>query len=113
MEALVQDSKILKGNVSWLALHGGGGSGGSGGGGGNVQADGVIYVNGDVETNSAITRKDSESLSFVVKAGPSGISYEWNYTVVFGDTILKSGKVTTNGTIVIASANQLLQYVNG
>ena len=113
MEALVQDSKILKGNVSWLALHGGGGSGGSGGGGGNVQADGIIYVNGDVETNSAITRKDSESLSFVVKAGPSGISYEWNYTVVFGDTILKSGKVTTNGTIVIASANQLLPYVNG
>ena len=45
MEALVKDSKVLKGNVSWLALHGGGGSGGSGGGGGNVQADGTIFVN--------------------------------------------------------------------
>lgn len=113
MEALVKDSKTLKGNVSWLALHGGGGGTGGGGGGGNVQADGIIYVNGDVETNSAITRKDSEPLSFVVKAGPSGISYEWNYTVLFGDTILKSGKVTTNGTIVIASANQILPYING
>lgn len=112
MEALIKDSKVLKGNVSWLALHGGGGTGG-GGGGGNVQADGIIYVNGDVETNSAITRKDSEPLSFIVKAGPSGISYEWNYTVLFGDTILKSGKVTTNGTIVIASANQILPYING
>ena len=28
MEALVKDSKVLKGNVSWLALHGGGGGGG-------------------------------------------------------------------------------------
>ena len=113
MEALVKDSKTLKGNVSWLALHGGGGGTGGGGGGGNAQADGIIYVNNNIETNSAIVRKDSESLSFTVKAGPSGISYEWNYTVLFGDTILKSGKVTTNGTIVIASANQLLPYVNG
>lgn len=113
MEALVKDSKTLKGNVSWLALHGGGGGTGGGGGGGNAQADGIIYVNNNIETNSAIVRKDSESLSFTVKAGPSGISYEWNYTVLFGDTILKSGKVTTNGTIVIASANQLLPYING
>ena len=32
MEALIKDSKVLKGNVSWLALHGGGGTGGGGGG---------------------------------------------------------------------------------
>lgn len=113
MEALVKDSKVLKGNVSWLALHGGGGSGGSGGGGGNVQADGTIFVNNDVATGQAITRKDTEALSFTVRAGESGISYEWNYTVMFNDTILKSGKVTTNGTIIIASANQLLPYING
>lgn len=113
MEALVKDSKVLKGNVSWLALHGGGGSGGSGGGGGNVQADGIIFVNNDIATGQAITRKDTEALSFTVKAGESGISYEWNYTVMFNDTILKSGRVTTNGTIIIASANQLLPYING
>lgn len=110
LESLIQDSKTLKGNVSWLALHGGGGSGG---GGGNVQADGIIYVNNDVESGSAITRKDSESLTFTVKAGVSGISYEWNYIVQFNNIIIKSGKISTNNTVTIVTANQLLDYQNG
>lgn len=113
LESLIQDSKTLKGNVSWLALHGGGGSGGSGGGGGNVQADGVIYVNNDVESGSAITKKDSESLTFTVKAGVSGISYEWNYIVQFNNVVIKSGKISTNNTVTIVAANQLLDYQNG
>jgi hypothetical protein len=36
MERLRDDLSLAQGNISWLALHGGGGSGGSGGSGGNI-----------------------------------------------------------------------------
>lgn len=111
LEALAQQVKTLKGNVAWLAKHGGGGSGGSGGG--NAQADGIIYVNGNIESNSTITRDNDDLLSFTVKAGDSGISYDWNYVVTFNNIVIKTGKLSTNGTVVIANSSILLDYNNG
>lgn len=77
-----QDINTLKGNVSWLAEHGGGGSGGGSG----TTTDATIMVNGQ-ETGSTLVL-DSTGLNIVVQAKSS--SLKWNLTISTDSQTIKS-----------------------
>lgn len=106
LEKIVSDVKLAKGNISWLALHGGGGSGG---GGGSTTATGTIKVNGFLTTGATIVRKDEDELSFIIE---QDVTSTWNYTVNFGNRVIKTG-TTTGGKIVIANSANPLVYTAG
>lgn len=81
LEHMSDSIETLKGNVAWLALHGGGGSGGSGGGGGADTSGSKIVVN-SVESGGSVTLNDGESLNIVVQSSNSSLS--WNITAESG-----------------------------
>lgn len=91
------DINTLKGNVSWLAEHGGGGSG-SGGGGGTVITDAVIKVNGK-DTGSDIIFTESEGLNIIVQSKSS--TARWAITASAGRKIIKS--INNVSKVVITS----------
>lgn len=86
------DIKTLKGNVSWLAEHGGGGSG-SGGGGGSVLAE--IKVNGKASGSSIVLGK--EGLTISVQSSNSKL--KWSITANGAQIVLKSATNTTQAQI--------------
>lgn len=99
-----------EGNISYLAKNGGQGGGG---GGGASTAQGKIVVNGSIKyegANIQIIRKDDDDLYFSIE---QDVMNTWEYTVMFNNTIIKSGNVTSN-TIKIAGAGlDKLNYING
>lgn len=92
LQRLDDDITTLKGNVSWLAEHGGGGSGGSGSGG---AVDGEIKVNGN--NSGATIILDSSGLSIVVQSKSSSV--KWNITATSGSKIIKTVNNVTKTTI--------------
>ena len=78
MERLRDDLSLAQGNISWLALHGGGGSGGSGGSGGNVgqELTTTITVNGKSSGEDVIMGTDGLLITF------SDISVKYNNMIV-------------------------------
>lgn len=106
LEKVVQDVNTAKGNISWLALHGGGGSGS---GGGPTTATGTIKVNGNIESGNTLVRKETERLYFNVE---QEVTQTWNYSVTFNNRVIKTG-TTANGQVLIAdAANPLFGTVN-
>lgn len=97
LQRLDDDITTLKGNVSWLAEHGGGGSGSGSGG----VVDGEIKVNGK-NTGSTIVL-DSSGLVISVQSKSSNI--KWNITVTSGSKIIK----TVNNVTKITITSQELQ----
>ena len=87
-----QEINTLKGNVSWLAEHGGGGSGGGG-----ASTDAEIKVNS--QGTGATIVLDSEGLNIVVQAKSS--SLRWNLTISSGSTTIKT--VTNVNNIKVTS----------
>lgn len=87
-----QDINTLKGNVSWLAEHGGGGSG-PGGGGGTIDAE--IKVNG--QESGANIVLDSSGLNIVVQAKTSGL--KWSITIATDTQIIKTVNSTSKTTV--------------
>lgn len=102
LEKVIEDMKLAKGNISWLALHGGGGSGG---GGSQPTAEGTIKVNG-LDKGASIIRKDSERLYFEVE---QPVTKTWSYVVTFNGKVIKTGNII-NGTVTIADASTILDY---
>lgn len=94
-----QDITTLKGNVSWLAEHGGGGSGG--GGGGTTEAE--IKVNGS-ESGANIVL-DSSGLSIVVQSKTSGL--KWAITIATDTQIIKTINNTNKATVSTAELDKL------
>lgn len=90
------DINTLKGNVSWLAEHGGGGSGGGGGG----AADAEIKVNGQKSGTNIVL--DSSGLSIVVQSKTSGL--KWTITIATDTQIIKIVNNTNKTTV---STNEL------
>lgn len=77
----------MKGNISWLALHGGGGSGG-GTGGGSVSAE--VMVNG-LPTGSSIVLENDLQITVQSNSG----SLLWDITVIGKNKILKTSNNVT------------------
>lgn len=99
LQKLNNDVSTLKGNVSWLAEHGGGGSGG----GGTVEAE--IRVNGKA-TDVEYIVLDSSGLTAVVQSKTSGL--RWNITAVADDTkIIKTVSNAEKMTISQEELNKL------
>lgn len=94
-----QDINTLKGNVSWLAEHGGGGSGG--GGGGTTEAE--IKVNG--QDSGANIVLDSSGLSIVVQSKTSGL--KWAITIATDTQIIKTVNNTSKTTVSTAELDKL------
>lgn len=99
LQRLDDDITTLKGNVSWLAEHGGGGSGSGSGSGGPV--DGEIKVNG--HSTGATIILDSSGLSISVQSKSSNV--KWDITVASGSKIIK----TINDVSKTAITTQELQ----
>lgn len=91
LQRLDNDITTLKGNVSWLAEHGGGGSGGGSGG----YVDGEIKVNGN-STGSTIIL-DSSGLNIVVQSKSSNV--KWNITATSISKIIKTVSNVSKTTI--------------
>nr|DAK09204.1 MAG TPA: hypothetical protein [Crassvirales sp.] len=86
MERLKDDLTVAQGNISWLALHGGGGSGSGGGG----------TTPGDTEVNTTITVNDKPTGSQIImdqgglqiKLSDLSVKYNkgWNVIARIGST---------------------------
>lgn len=81
------DISLMKGNISWLALHGGGGSGG--GSGGTVTGD--VLVNG-YKTGAEIVFDENQNLTITVQASNS--SLKWDITAS-STKVIKSTQSST------------------
>lgn len=97
LQTMHEDIQTLKGNVSWLAMYGGGGSGGGGGVGGS--SEGNITVN-EQHTGSNIVFEDE--LRIKVKAANSTL--KWEITVYGGTALLK---YTASGTSLTINKTDL------
>lgn len=97
LQRLDNDITTLKGNVSWLAEHGGGGSGSGSGG----VIDGEIKVNGN--STGATIILDSSGLNIVVQSKSSNV--KWNITATSISKIIK----TVSGVSKTTITNQELQ----
>lgn len=91
LQRLDDDITTLKGNVSWLAEHGGGGSGSGSGG----AVDGEIKVNGN--STGATIILDSSGLVISVQSKSSTV--KWNITATSGSKIIKTVNNVTKTTI--------------
>lgn len=87
------DLELIKGNIAWLALHGGGGSGGGTGGG---TVDATIVVNG-YPTGTAITFDEKQNLVIEVQSSQSNL--KWDISASGSNKLIKSSGSTTKMTI--------------
>lgn len=87
------DLELIKGNIAWLALHGGGGSGGGIGGG---TVDATIVVNG-YPTGSSITFDEKQNLVIEIQSSQSNL--KWDISASGGNKLIKSSGSTTKMTI--------------
>lgn len=94
------DIDTLKGNVSWLAEHGGGGSGS---GGGSSTVDATITVNG-LESGQDLVLT-SDGLSIIIQSKQS--SLKWNLVVTGDSKIIKSVNNVNKLTITTAELDSL------
>lgn len=110
LENLTDSIKTLKGNVAWLALHGGGGSGSGSGGGGGQGGGGVtgaILVN-DVETGGRVVlTRDNQGIQVTIQANTSSIN--WDIVVTSGTTTLANVTGRTSVTINRSALSELGQ----
>ena len=124
LEHITDDIKTLKGNVAWLALHGGGGSGGSGtGGGGGTSVDtsnAKIMVNSKSQEQASsdpIILGSDEGLNIKVISGTKNWDIEATsnvYTLkkvsgtnsmVIGRDVLKNNNISTTFPLLITAYN--------
>ncbi len=102
-----EDIELLKKNVSWLALHGGGGSGS---GGGSVRATITILDPADdtSEITSLVWSKDINHLSYRLA---SNIKTTFTITVSINNTVIQSETLEVKnytGSIPISSINKYI-----
>lgn len=100
MERLKDDLTVAQGNISWLALHGGGGSGSGGGG----------TTPGDTEVNTTITVNDKSTGSQIImdqgglqiKLSDLSVKYNkgWNVIARIGSTQIYSSVANASNPIL-------------
>lgn len=88
-----KDIEELKRNVSWLALHGGGGSGGSGGAGGNIRkASCQITIN---DSSKEVSVSEGQTIYVrLSKFKGSSTTVPWNIKIAFEDQNIYAGAKT-------------------
>jgi hypothetical protein len=92
------DIKTLKGNVAWLAKHGGGGSGS--GSGGSFDTNNKIVVN-NLDSGSEITLKDYATIQ--IQASDS--SSKWNVTIrVENENIKTTSGITPSNKVTLSKS---------
>lgn len=107
MERLRDDLSLAQGNISWLALHGGGGSGGNGGSSGNVgqELTTTITVNGKSSGKDVIMGTDGLVITF----SDISVKYNkgWEVVLRVGSTQVYSTTINASNTTIYVSYNTI------
>lgn len=103
------DIDLLKKNVAWLALHGGGGSGGSGGGVNSSEATCKIKVNGkDEGETDKIKISKNENIIIVFSNFSSNARNSWNVVISLDGKIIRNRYVSVNNNTIILNYEDII-----